>query len=179
MRALDGDPEAGRVEELHVVLAVSERDHAVEVEPEHRTHEGEPGSLRHARISDLEHVRQRRREERTAVEPALELGADLGQDGRLRDGDELRRRPLEPCEEVADRDDRQTLEDGVPARVLALLGDVELVVDVDVRRDADGCQRRDRLPRDLQCERLVEEEFPRPRVDDGQTTGSGRATSSR
>ena len=34
MRALDGDPEACRVEELDVVLAVSERDHAVEVEAE-------------------------------------------------------------------------------------------------------------------------------------------------
>ena len=62
----------------------------------------------------------------------------------------------------------EALEAGVGARVLGLLGHVEPVVDVDVRREPVRLQRRDRLPRDVELDRLVQEELARPRVDHGR-----------
>src|SRR4029079_12973287 len=82
-------------------------------------------------------------------------------------GDELRRRPLEPREQVPDGDDRQSLEDGVPARVVVLRRDVELVVDVDVRGDAERRELGDRVARDVELERTVEQEDARRRIHDG------------
>ena len=126
-----------------------------------------PRPLRDIGVADLEHVRQRGREERPPVEPGGEPRADLGKDGGLRHGDQLRRRPVEPGEEVADLDDGQPLEDGVSARVVVLLGDVQLVVDVDVRRDAERPELGDRVPCGGEVERLVQQELARPRVDHG------------
>src|SRR4029079_13130697 len=84
-------------------------------------------------------------------------------------GDELRRRPLEPREQVPDGDDRQSLEDGVPAWVVVLRRDVELVVDVDVRGDAERRELGDRVARDVQLERTMEQEDARGRIHDGST----------
>ena len=161
VRALDGDAEAGRVEELDVVLAVAERDHAVEVEAEQsrpRTRVPDPFVTLGLPISSMygsDVVRNTRPSSRRSS-----TRADLGEDGRLRDGDELRRRPVEPREQVADLDDRQMLEHRVarastrsPRRRRAGRR----------RRRSARCrragERRDRLPRDLELERLVEEEL--------------------
>ena len=69
-------------------------------------------------MTQLEQVRERRREEETACEAAGELGPRLGQRLRLCDRDELRRRPVEPREEVTDLGHGQALEPGVRPRVL-------------------------------------------------------------
>ena len=56
---------------------------------------------------------------------------------------------------------------GVHARVLGVLGDVEAVVDVAVRRVPERGQQRDRLARGLERDRLVQQERAARRVDDG------------
>ena len=174
MRVLDRDPETRLGEKLDVVLAVAERDHVREVDPEQLGDERDPGALRRAGMPELEQVRKRRREVEALAELALEVEADLGEPRGLGDRDELRRLPLEPSEEVADLGDREALEAGVGARVLGLLGDVEPVVDVDVRREPVRLQRRDRLPRDVELERLVQEELARPRDRPRRRPGSRR-----
>ena len=166
MGTLDGDPEADLREQLDVVLAVAEGHDVRKVDSEQPRDEGDPGSLRRSRVPELEEVRQRGRDEEAVVERALEVEPHLGEALRLGDRDELRRRPVEPGEEVADLRDSQPLEARVRARVRGLLGDVEPVVDVDVRREAVGEQRRDRLARDLELERLVEKELARPGIHD-------------
>ena len=60
------------------------------------------------------------------------------------------------------------LEVGVPARVLRLARDVELVVDVQFGEMPSDSSARDRLARDLELDRLVQEELARSRVDDGR-----------
>ena len=52
---------------------------------------------------------------------------------------------------------RDALEVGVRARVLGHLGDVELVVDVAVEAEALGLDRGDRLARELERDRLVQQ----------------------
>ena len=120
MRALDRDAEAGHLEQLDVVLAVAERDDVAEVEPQLRRDERDPRALGDRRMAELEEVRQGRREEDAAREATDELGAGLREHVRLGDGDELRRRPVEPREQVAHLGHGQALEAGVRARVLGL-----------------------------------------------------------
>ena len=98
----------------------------------------------------------------------FEPAANVGEDGRLGNDHELRRRALEPREQVTDLDHGKALERRVPARVLGLARDVELVVHVHVRRDAERPERGDRLARDLEVERLVQEELARSRIDHGR-----------
>ena len=94
------------------------------------------------------------------------------------DDDELRRRALEPVEQVADLRDRQVLEVGVRASVLGHLGDVELVVDVAVEREALLLDGRDRLPRELERDRLVQQPLARDAGRRRLRPGSRRAASS-
>ena len=86
---------------------------------------------------------------------------------RGRDDHELRRRPLEPAEQVSHHRDRDVLEVGISAGVRRHLGDEELVVDVAVEPEALGLDSRDRLPRERDRDRLVQEELSRRRLDDG------------
>ena len=82
----------------------------------------------------------------------MELESQRRQRVRLADRDELGRRCVEPGEQVADLGHRQVLEARVGLGVRRVLGDEELVVDVDVRRMAELLERRDRVTRHRQAE---------------------------
>jgi hypothetical protein len=64
-------------------------------------------------VAELEEVGERRRDEQPVVERTLDLDPDLREPFRLGDRDELRRRALEPGEQVADLRHGQALEGGV------------------------------------------------------------------
>ena len=120
---------------------------AVEVEPElarRRTRAPSPSTRRDSPSrAGTAATRQEDAARRSAPRVAPRMAArTLG----LGDRDDLRRRAVEPLEEVADLGHGEVLEAGVRARVLRLRGDVELVVDVDVRRDAERT-RAARSPR--------------------------------
>ena len=157
VRVLDRDPEPGPVEELEVVLAVSEGDRALRREADVLGDEREPASLRDRRARELEEVRQRLGDVEPLAEPLLQAGPELVEPHRVVDDDELRRRPLDPAEQVADLVQRDALEVGVGARVLGDRGDVEVVVDVAVEREALVLDRGDRLAGELERDRLVQE----------------------
>jgi hypothetical protein len=118
-------------------------------------------------VSQLEEVRQGRGEKDATREAPDELGASLREHIRLGDGDELRRRLVEPREQVAHLGHGQVLEAGVGARVLRFARHEELVIDVDVGGEAELLERGDGFACDVELERLVEEELTRSRVDDG------------
>jgi hypothetical protein len=110
VRALDRDRETDFCQELDVVLAVAEGDHLVELDPEQLRDEGDPRSLRRAEMAELEEVGERGRDEHSPLEDRFEVTPDLGEPLRFGDRDELRGRPSEPREEVADLRDRKALE---------------------------------------------------------------------
>ena len=148
-------PYARPVDELDVVLAVAERDGALAREAKVLREEVEPGRLRDVRRRELEEVRQRLRDVEAAVEARdhalLQPVEHLG----IVDHDELRRRFVEPVEQVADGVQLEMLEVRVAASLRRDLGDVELVVDVAVESEALVVDRGDRLARELERDRDV------------------------
>ena len=118
VRVLDRDAEAGPVEQLEVVLAVAERDRLLRGEADMLRHEAEPASLRDRGAGQLEEVRQRLGDVEAAAELLHELGPERIEAVGIVDDDELRRRPLDPAEQVADLVHRDALEVGVGAGVL-------------------------------------------------------------
>ena len=62
----------------------------------------------------------------------------------------------------------EVLEVGVAARLRRDLGDVELVVDVAIQSEAFLLHRGDRLARERERDRDVEEEFAADRIGDGR-----------
>ena len=68
LRVLDRDPEAGFVDQLDVVLAVAERDDAIERDAEPLGDERDARSLRDGRVAELEQVGKRRRQEEPVAE---------------------------------------------------------------------------------------------------------------
>ena len=133
MRVRDGDRVPRPLEKLDVVLAVPERKDAVRVEAEVRSDERHPRALRHLRARELEEVRERLGDVEAPVEARLHARLEVVERVRVADRDELRRRPREPGEEVADRAQREVLDVGVPASLGRHGGDVELVVEIRVR----------------------------------------------
>ena len=118
VRVLDRDAEAGPVEQLEIVLAVAERDRLLGGEAELLGHEGEPAPLRDRGAGQLEEVRQRLGDVETPAELLLEPRPERVEAVGIVDDDELRRRPLDPAEQVADLVQRDALEVGVGAGVL-------------------------------------------------------------
>ena len=166
VRILDRDPVSGLLDQLDVVLAVPERDDALERDAEPLRHEGDPSSLRHGGVAELEQEGEGGRQEQAIAErrgERLTEGRDLGGFG---DGDELRRRLREPPCEVSDLLDRNVLEVGVHPRVLGVLGHEQAVVDVTVRPVPKLGEQGDRLASGLEWDRLVEHERPAGGVDD-------------
>ena len=106
-------PKPGPREQLPVVLAVAERHRLRRREAEVLGDEREPAALRDRGAGELEEVRQRLGDE----EPVAKLGNESRPQGvellGRRDDDELRRRPLEPGEQVAHLRDRDVLEVGI------------------------------------------------------------------
>ena len=84
-------------------------------------HEGDPRSLRHRGVAELEQVGEGGRQEEAIAERRGERLAEGRDLGRVGDGDELRRRLRQPRREVADLLDRDVLEVGVHPRVLGVL----------------------------------------------------------
>ena len=82
-----------------------------------------------------------------AAEARLHLDLEAVELVRVADDDELRRRLRQPGEQVADRVDDEVLEARVRVRLGRLVGDVELVVDVDEDRVAERLDCRDHLAR--------------------------------
>ena len=110
MPVLDADGVARPVEQLEVVLAVPERDRLRGGEAEVLGDEREPAPLRDPRARELEEVGERLGDEEPVAEALDEAGPELVERVRVVDDDELRRRPLEPAEQVAHRRDREVLE---------------------------------------------------------------------
>ena len=84
------------------------------------------GQLGRQRLGDVE----------TAAELLLEPRSERIEAVGIVDDDELRGRPLDPAAQVADLVQRDALEVGIGAGVLGDRGDVEVVVDVAVEREA-------------------------------------------
>ena len=116
-----------------------------EVDPEQLGDEGDPRALRRAGMAELEEVgsdvvMKRRRRRRARGRP------HLGEPLRLGDRDELRRRPLEPREEVADLGDRAGA--GSPSRRASTRSPRRRRAGRRRRRSARGpCERATRSPR--------------------------------
>ena len=96
------------------------------------------------------------------VEPAaktlLHPHLDAVEHVRVADADDLRRRPVEPGAHVADRRGcRAPGSSRRPRRAPSPARDVELVVDVHVRVEPLRLERRDRLARELDVDRHVQE----------------------
>src|SRR5439155_14538853 len=166
MRVRDADRVAGPLEQLDVVLAVAERDRLRAREAEQARQELESRPLRDVRMRELEEVRQRLRDVETAVEALLHAHLQIVELQRIADGDELRRRLVEPRKEVADRVDGELLEACIRLRLGSLAYNVELVVDVDVQREALRLDGGDRLARELERDRHVAQELARVRAGD-------------
>src|SRR5581483_4723236 len=180
VRVRDGDGVTGPFEQLDVVLTVAERDGLLPREPEPPGEELEPGALRHVAVGELEEVRQRLRDEEAAVEVRLHPHLERIQLERVADADELRRRPVEPREEVADRVDGELLELRVPVGLGRLARDIELVVDVDVEWVAGGLHLPDRVACQVERDRHVAQELARLRVgDDGALVADERVVEAR
>ena len=99
---------------------------------------------------------------------------DLSSPTRLADRDELRGRLREPLDQVADDVELDPVQLGVLPRMRRVGRNVELVVDVDVRRVALLGQRRDRLARELERQRLVPQPVPVGVGDDGALVADDR-----
>ena len=141
-------------------------DDALERDAELLRDEGDPRSLRHRWVAELEEVGQGGRQEEAIAERRSERLAEGRDLGRVGDGDELRRRLLQPRREVAYGLDRDVLEVGVHPGVLGVLRHEEAVVDVTVRRVPEPGQQGDRLARGLEWDRLMEHERAARGVDD-------------
>src|SRR6476661_5709312 len=100
MRVLDGDPERGPFDELDVVLAVAEGDRLLLREAHVRCQEVEARALRHTGGRELEKVRKRLRDVEAVAEMRLHPLLHPVELRRLADTDELRRRLVEPVEQV-------------------------------------------------------------------------------
>ena len=103
-------PKPASLDQLDVVLAVPEGDDALERDAEPLGDERDARSLRDGGVAELEEVRERGREEEPLAERRGERLAEGRHVVRVGDGDELRRRLLEPGGEVADLLDRDVLE---------------------------------------------------------------------
>ena len=143
----DRDPVAGPLEQLHVVLAVAERDRVLVREPDPLGGEVEPRALVHGRARELEEVRERLGDVQAPAEAALHLHLEAVELVRVAHDDELRRRLRQPCLEIADGVDDEVLESRIRVRLGRLVRHVELVVDVDEDRVAERLDRRDHLAR--------------------------------
>ena len=175
MRVGDRDAVAGPLDELDVVLAVPEGDRLLTREADVLRDEVEARRLGHVRRRELEEVRQRLRDVEAPVEaidhPLLEAVENL----RIVDHDQLGRRRPKPGEQVADRVQLQVLEVCVATGLGSDIGHVELVVDVAVEPEAVLVERRDRLARQLERDRLVPQPPAADRVrDDGALVADER-----
>ena len=111
-------------------------------------------------------MRQRLGDVEATAEAALQLALELVQRAGLADDDELRRRLVEPREQVADLVDRQAWKSAYARASVRHLRDVQLVVHVAVEVEPAG-HRGDRLARGLERDRHVAEEPARRVGDDG------------
>src|SRR5262245_57521628 len=98
----DRNAEARPVEELHVVLTVSERDRARGSEAQVRGQETEAGGLGHVGARELEEERKRLRDVQATGEALLQTRFEPVEHVGLVDRDELRRWLGEPTREVSD-----------------------------------------------------------------------------
>ena len=111
-------------------------------------HELERRALAHAGQGELEEDRKRLGDEGAAVESRPQLDLEAVERLRLADHDDLRRRPVEPREEVADGVRLEPRVRRVGHRLVVQRLDVELVIDVDVHVEAGGVHRLDHLVRE-------------------------------
>ena len=159
VRALDGEPEAGDLEQLDVVLAVAERRSRGRGRARARSAtNASPVPFDTPGLPELEQVRKRRRQEQRPAKRCFQPASISGSGGGSATAtsfvgarsSQARRSPTSVtgrCWKSA-----YAREYSVCSR------DEELVVDVDVRRDAERGERRDRLACELELDRLVEEE---------------------
>ena len=174
MRVLDRDPVARPLDELDVVLAVAEGDRPLAREAVPLREELEPGALGDAERRELEELRQRLRHPEAVGEARAHPLAEAVERVGVADADDLRRRLRQPRLDVADGVDRDLLEAGVRLRACGHARDVELVADVDVRVVALGLDGGDRLARELEVDRDVQEPLPVGADDDGALVADDR-----
>ncbi len=162
-------PSPAQVEQVAVVLAVAERDALLGGEAEALAEERERGRLRDVRGRELEEDRERLGDERAVAEARLHLVAQRIEPRLDADGDELRRRPGEPAREVADDVHLDPGDLGVADRLGVRLGDVQLVVDVGVRRARVWPERVQDLDGQIDLERRVQQHLTGVGVGDQAT----------
>ena len=164
VRVRDGDAVAGPLEQLDVVLAVSERDRGLAGEAQSLGDERDAGRLRHLRSGELEEVGERLRDVEPPVESRLHHDLERVHLRRLADGHELRRRLRQPGGEIADDVDGEILEARVRVGRGRLARDVQLVVHVAEHGVPEVGRRLDDLVRLVHRHRHVTEELAADRV---------------
>src|SRR5437870_3741796 len=119
-------------------------------------------------MRELEEDRQRLRDVEAVRKVAAQLAAQLVELVGIAGDDELRRRPVEPLQEVADLVQLDVLKARVLLGVPRDVRDVQLVVDVAVEGPAVLLDRVDRLAREFERNRNMTQELTGRRIrDDG------------
>src|SRR5205823_12382432 len=132
-----------------------ERDGRRGREAEPLRDELQAGTLRDVPMRELEEDRQRLRDVEATCEGRTKLAAQLVQLVRIAGHDELRRRLVEPLQQIADLVQLDVLKACVLLRVPRHMRDVKLVVDVAVERPAALLDCVDRVARELERDRDV------------------------